>query len=351
MGAGSYAELFLQYFGWGIYNLIWDVFVSFGLVYIPFGYYLFDAFTDARKKASGKHVARKVLNNLEVRIFLGVVVLTLAGVPALPLDLKEMKYNHRECTVKSGSMSASMTQKKPDAKGTGTTYDTNFTTSRMGSLSAKSPIAWAAVLSIGQAISDGIIVKIPCSVNLNEIAYELNINKIKDPALKQETADFYNACYKQALAKFDADHPLTYTKKYIDANDAEWLGSKFFLSEPGYYDTMQPTDPVQGWPFGSASNPRNKGIWNGQPPKPKWLKPYCKEWFEDKTKGLRKKLVSSVDTTWWAKTLDKLTTLNPFNTVTDSEEAMLRGLVDVSNIKTMRPCGWRIPILHAKSKR
>ncbi|MCU7801315.1 MAG: conjugal transfer protein TraG N-terminal domain-containing protein [gamma proteobacterium symbiont of Lucinoma myriamae] len=184
MSAGSFPELFLQYFAWGIYNILWDVMVNLGVVYLPFGYYLFDAYTSAREKGNNKMTSARVLAYLEMKIFLGVVVLTLAGVPTIVLNLTDMRFNNRSCTV--GSKVATMLEVKPDSTGTGTDLDAEFTTSNMGSLISKAPVAWMAVLSIGQAVSDAVRIKIPCKTSISQVAYELQMNKIDDPAVKQE---------------------------------------------------------------------------------------------------------------------------------------------------------------------
>lgn len=328
MSAGSFPELFLQYFGWGIYNILWDVLVNLGIVYIPFGYYLFDAFTDARKKASGNKVSQKVLHNLEVKIFLGVVVLTLAGVPTLTLNLNDMKYNELIC--KSGSSTPTINQIK--ASKTGTTFDGLFTTGSMGSLTAKAPIVWMGVLSISQAINDGVRVKIPCKSSLSQVAYELKINNIKDPNTKQEVADFYRTCFKPARAQFSRELPSSYTKTMQSNSDAEWLGSQFFLTEKGYYDKFQSPNPVPGL-FAFDENGRDKGLWNGQPPKPKWGKPYCKEWYEHKTKGIRAKIINELTQSEWTELGTKLS--NWSSSTTEVEDALIRTMVDVSQVKTI----------------
>ena len=40
MGVGSFVELYLTYFAWGFYDVLWDLLLYFGIVFIPFGYYL-----------------------------------------------------------------------------------------------------------------------------------------------------------------------------------------------------------------------------------------------------------------------------------------------------------------------
>lgn len=337
MSAGSFPELFLQYFSWGVYNLLWDIFVNLGIVLIPFGYYLFDAFTDAREKETGKRTSHKVLHKVETKVILGLVVLTLAGVPTITLNLTDMKFNERTCTV--GSKVAKMLSVKPDSTGTGTDLDAEFTTSNMGSLVSKAPIVWMAILSIGQAISDGVRIKIPCKSSISSVAYELQTNKINDPAVKQEIGEFYNGCYKQARAKFDGKPPAvsSYTPAMQSDGDAGWLGSSYFINTTGFYDAMQPPNPVVGYiAFGDGTAARDKGWWNGEAAsKPAWSRPFCKEWYNNR---LRKKIIDSYDTTSWTGLVSQVNSWNFLGlsgSKTKSENVLIRSLVEVSNVKTI----------------
>ena len=332
MSAGSFAELFLQYFAWGIYNTLWDIFVNLGIVYIPFGYYLFDAYTSAREKGNHKMNASRVMAYLEMKIFLGVAVLTLAGVPTITLNLTQMQFNERSCSP--GSVIASMFSVKPDGTGTGTDLDPEFTTSNMGALISKAPVGWMAILSIGQAITDGVIVKIPCKSSISSVAYQLQTNKIKDPAVKQEVGDFFNSCYKQARAKFDANPPSSYTTAMQEAGDAGWLGSEFFLNTPGFYDEIQSDNAVPGFIAFDGTSSRDVGWWNGDPAtKPQWSRPYCKEWYENR---LRQKVIDSYDTTSWTGLVAQAKSWSiTGGDTTVSENVLIRSLIDVSDVKTI----------------
>ena len=53
----------------------------------------------------------------------------------------------------------------------------------------------------------------------------------------------------------------------------------------------KPPDAVSGLiPFVGDSQERDKGVWNGKAPKPQWSKPYCKEWYEQSSNGLKAKI-------------------------------------------------------------
>ncbi len=333
MSAGSFAELFLQFFAWGMYNTLWDVFVNLGIVYIPFGFYLYEAYTSTREKGSHKMNASRVLAYLEMKLFIGIAVLTLAGVPTINLNLGDMKFNQRTCTP--GSSVAAMISKATSGSGTGTTLDDTFTTASMGSLTSKIPVFWAAVFAVGQSITDGVRVKIPCKSSISETSYQLKTNQIQDPAVRQEIGNFYHSCYKKARAKFDANTPVSYTKAQQQAGDAGWLGSNFFMTENGYYNSIQSDYPVKGFAFDESG--ADKGWWNGSPPKPQWGRPYCKDWYQN---SLRSKIINAYDNTWWNNmklTMQSFKDDVPgFNgTPTEAEDLIIRSLIDVSDVKTI----------------
>ncbi len=330
MSAGSYPELFLQYFAWGMYNTLWDVFVNLGIVYIPFGFYLYEAYTSTKEKSSHKMNASRVLAYLEMKLFIGIAVLTLAGVPTINMNLTDMKYNKRVCTP--GNPTATMVQKSPSGSGTGTTLDGMFTTTNMGGVTAKIPVAWAAVFAVGQSISDGVRIKVPCKTSMKEVGYILSTNTIQDPAVRKEVGLFKKGCFEQARAKLDAETPTTYTSAMQKDGDAGWLGSKFFMSESGYYDKMQPPASIKGFAF--DPNGRDKGWWNGDTgTKPQWGRPYCKDWYQN---SLRAKILNSIKPTMKTQLLSAFASWDSLiHNTTEAKDVLIRSLINKSDINVI----------------
>ena len=95
MFVDSHLELFTTMFGWMLYNSIWFVLRDTGLLFLPFFAIVLDQFIDYREGNSfGSHEARTI-KTLEIRIFLALIVLVFAGVPAVTLQANEVSYTPR----------------------------------------------------------------------------------------------------------------------------------------------------------------------------------------------------------------------------------------------------------------
>ena len=70
------------------------------------------------------------------------------------------------------------------------------------------------------------------------------------------------------------------------------MGSHVYGTTAGYYDTLRPTMQVAGWAYNAARDTEYDPA-----AAPTWGKPYCKEWWEDGSIGLRVKLVNEADAT------------------------------------------------------
>jgi hypothetical protein len=70
--------------------------------------------------------------------------------------------------------------------------------------------------------------------------------------------------------------------------DVTWIGSRFFLDTPGYYDTYRAKTPREGWPYDSA---RDAGL--AEVPSGAGY-PSCNQWWSDGS-GLRARLLQQID--------------------------------------------------------
>ena len=75
-------------------------------------------------------------------------------------------------------------------------------------------------------------------------------------------------------------------------DDPDWMGSHVYRNTPGYYDTLRPTTQIAGWAFNAVRDTE----YDAASP-PTWGKPYCKQWWEDSSIGLREKLINEADAT------------------------------------------------------
>lgn len=72
-------------------------------------------------------------------------------------------------------------------------------------------------------------------------------------------------------------------------NDINWIGSKYFSGQPGYYDTYQSKTPRTPWPYDSVRDMGLAQVKNGGG------YPICNQWWADTDRGLRARLVNQID--------------------------------------------------------
>ena len=63
---------------------------------------------------------------------------------------------------------------------------------------------------------------------------DVDATRIDDPVLAQEVADFTHDCYGPSRAKLFMNRP---TLSDDQMNDVTWIGSSYFQSTSGFYDT------------------------------------------------------------------------------------------------------------------
>lgn len=107
-----------------------------------------------------------------------------------------------------------------------------------------------------------------------------------------EVGHFQKACYGTARAKlFNERSGLD--ERTRDSTD--WIGSAYFLNQPGYYDNLHAREPVKNFPYqenrdsGHGTSPDQGGY------------PSCKEWWSAGDNGLRSRLHEQIGTTTWQK--------------------------------------------------
>jgi hypothetical protein len=117
---------------------------------------------------------------------------------------------------------------------------------------------------------------------------------IADPRLRKEVSEFFSQCYIPARSRFQRERPDTSAVNALlttyGQTDPEWLGSHVYRDTTGYYDRLRPVHQIAGWPYSAA---RDTEYDPASPPL--WGKPFCKQWWEDTTRGLRQQLIEEAD--------------------------------------------------------
>ncbi|WP_152625484.1 conjugal transfer protein TraG N-terminal domain-containing protein, partial [Pseudomonas amygdali] len=154
--------------------------------------------------------------------------------------------------------------------------------------------------------------------DMQQVRMDVNRARINDPLLAQEVADFTNDCYALARSRLFMTQP-TLTNEQL--NDVNWIGSRFFLQTPGYYDDgfsgFRSHSPRTRWPYDAtrdAGLPQTTGGGGF---------PTCTQWWSDASIGLRARLLEQVS----PDLLSKLAQWAKFMTQTEVNDSVIRDLV------------------------
>lgn len=273
-------EMNTTYLGWHHYNNIWKLLTATGIAYLPFLALLFRNFIEPYQSLEPEDASIASVRRMEVDIALALTVVVLAAQPFILLTGGTLKYQPQ---CQENILSAGQT---------GMTYDDQFFLPDVSI-----PIWWYAVMAVSSGLSHAAVSTVwecnngepaPQGANIMASAALIRIDK---PDLIQEMAQFSQDCFNPARADYREKHPDV--SKY-PRGDTEWPGSQAYLNL-GYYDTHQAQVPIPGWPYDP-----NRDVMYGNPPDPRYDKknmgrPYCKEWWTDPQRGLRKKIVDSLN--------------------------------------------------------
>ncbi|MCL6357927.1 conjugal transfer protein TraG [Pectobacterium parmentieri] len=271
----DYLEYYLTLVSWVVHNGIWAVLVSSGVFVLPFVAIIIDEWL--RSRTEGADEGNKgVLSSMRIenRVWVAIVVVMFAGIPFIDVDLNTIRYDQ--------ARSAQCQISVPQPEDTG--WSQSFST--LNNQSAKVPVWWAFMHALSRAITGASVAAIPCGTDLRQMRMEINATRIDDPVLAQEVADFTHDCYGPARAKLFMNRP---DLDEAQMHDVTWIGSTYFVSTGGFYDTYRAKTPREGWAYDSN---RDAGL--AQVPSGAGY-PSCRQWWSDGGNGLRARLLAQVD--------------------------------------------------------
>jgi hypothetical protein len=300
--ANDYLEYYLTLVGWIISNGIWDILVVSGIVALPIVVMITQEWLKARSEGADEG-NKGLLSTLRIegRLYVAMAVIYFACLPAIPIDLGTLEYDtsrSTQCQVQVATPQQ-------------TRWSKSFTT--LNNQSAQVPIWWYLVHAASKAVTGAAVAAIPCGTDLRQMRMDIDATRIRDPLLAQEVADFSHACYGPARARLFMKRP---TLTEADMDEVNWIGSKFFMNTPGYYDYYHAKTPMKAWdyePKRDAGLAQIEGA-GGYPT--------CNQWWNDAGRGLRARLVSQVD----SKLLSNLGKWAGFLSQTEADDAMIRTL-------------------------
>ena len=289
MTVDSYLELFTTLFGWTFYGILWDVLVGTGIVFLPFLGILIDNWRQPAEGGEFGTVTGLSLRRMEIELFLALLVVVLAGQPAVltPLNAGTLSYTPPPSLIDPAPTTATVAAPQ-------STYGTAGFTGSPATVNI--PVWWYAVLAVSSGLNHAVVEGLPSAADMRTYEQQARLATIADPRLRQEAGDFFSQCYIPARSKYQAERPSTAAINALLATygpaDPDWMGSHVYRDTPGYYDTFRPAMQISGWAYNAA---RDTEYDPAAPPV--WGKPYCKQWWEDGASGLRTQLIDEADTT------------------------------------------------------
>jgi len=270
----DYLEYYLTLVGWIVSNGIWHVLLASGLFAIPFAFIVIQEWLKARTEGVDEG-NKGVLSStrIENRVWVAVVVILFACVPVKEVTLRTIQFD----TSRSAQCHTSIPV--PDD----TRWSNAYTT--LNSQNAKVPVWWFLVHSLSKAVTGAAVAAIPCGVDLRQMRMDIDATRINDPLLAQEVSDFTRDCYNQSRAKLFMNRP-TLTQQQM--NDVSWIGSRYFLNTPGFYDTYHASTALDAWPYNMTRDTGLAEVTGGGG------YPTCNQWWLDSGRGLRARLLNQV---------------------------------------------------------
>ena len=289
MSVDSYLELFTTLFGWTFYGILWDVLVSTGIVYLPFLGILIDNWREPAQGGEVGHASGLSLRRMEIELFMALFVVVLAGQPAAltPLNAGTLSYVPPPTLLDATPATATVASPQSTYGSTGFTG---------AAATVNIPVWWYAVMAMSSGFDHAVVEGLPTTSDMRTFEQQARLATIADPRLRQEVSDFFSQCYIPARSKYQAERPATATINALlttyGTDDPDWMGSHVYRNTPGYYDTLRPASQITGWAYNAARDTEYEPT-----TPPPWGKPYCRQWWEDASIGLREKLIAEADAT------------------------------------------------------
>lgn len=315
MAVDSYLELFTTLYGWLFYNVIWEVMVETGMVFLPFLGIILDNFIEAFRKDEGEDSVGESIRNLEVDLIIAFLVVMAAGNPFWVLDATEVMF------TPGPPLDMSSTQEHPSIDANDVSEQTYGSVAFIGHpTEVKVPVWWYGVMQLSKGITHAVRVAAPSKLNYREYIKFMNTSEINDKHLSEETNDFFRDCFVPARSKYHSEKPDTPAIDVLLAahgrDDVEYVGSR--VLQLLYYSDMRAREVVDGYPF----SPLRDIEWDAAIDViPVDGKPTCNQWWggELNVPGLKQRLIENMSE-WY----DLIAIYDPFSDTSIAKDTFLK---------------------------
>ncbi|MDH1440398.1 conjugal transfer protein TraG N-terminal domain-containing protein [Pseudomonas sp. GD03721] len=303
MSSNSYLEFYLSLLAWIINNGIWNILADTGLFAAPFGAIILQEWLSARQQGADEgNKGLLSVPRIENRLWLAYIVVLFGCMPVLPLNLASMTLDD------AASQRCGTSVTTPAETAWAATFNT------IGEQSANVPVWWFLVHALSKGVTAAATAAIPCAPDIRQMRMEIDSSRIDSQVLLQEVADFTRDCYGYSRSRLFTNRPVL---DKAQSHDASWIGSRYFLDTPGYYDTDRSRTPRVNWPYDESRDLSLPRLDNGAG------YPTCRQWWSDSEIGLRDRLLQQLDPSLLTRLQGWLTG----RSASDIEDAALRELV------------------------
>lgn len=260
MYVGSYLELYTTLFGWVFYNLIYNVLVVTGLIFVPIAILIFKSWKAASVNSKGTPAAELSVKNVAWDIAIMFVVIFLFVVPTITVFPTQIQFT--PTSVEDGSF-----QNTVNAANSNTTFDSSL--GEVSTASPSIPLWWLFLHRIMSGINYMVIDSLPSHMDLDVAKQQVAAANISDPNLAHQIPAFVSSCFVPAQGKLAnwlraKKEPANVRSAMDDPNfkpeDMNWIGSSILVETPGLYAPCVDRDacqedlvanyPIEGLPQG-----------------------------------------------------------------------------------------------------
>ncbi|MFZ7283223.1 conjugal transfer protein TraG N-terminal domain-containing protein [Avibacterium avium] len=306
----SYLEYFLTLLGWIINNGLFGLLVSTGLFIAPLIGVLIKTWLEVKKQGADEgNKGELLIDWLGMQFFPAMLVIVITLAPMLPISLNNMAYN-----VEQSKHCGYKVPLAPERTGYANMV------SEFADKQAKVPLLWGLMHAVNKGILHGAVSTIPCKPDLRQIRFEVQHEKINNPALLTEVRQFVQQCYLPARRKvLDSQVAMNAAQ----AREVSWLGGKILVNNSELYPRYRAMQPMQRWAYEPN---RDQGL----PNTGEGGFPHCDEWWADSQVGLKDMLLADMRQNLSVKLGELFTDANI------QDEALLRTLLRPENINISR---------------
>lgn len=270
----SIADLYFMSVGLLGLNILVNVLIDTGLIYLPFIIVIIEGLFDGFKSSKNMSDTVYSLKTLETRCYAMLIVMVIAFIPVLPYTLEDTVAFQRMCSI-TGE------ETEVDIRG----YDHNVQGSLIdvSGYDLKVPALINYVFNISHGVTAEAVNRLPCSINITAMNAKFMEKRINDADLLLEVKEFMHQCYQPArslaLQRRDRSMP------WIDdpANYHSWPGHPAFMNERYYGNVakgMYSKTAMDGWH--SSPNNENYYAYGNLEESEQASKGYptCREWWQ-----------------------------------------------------------------------